>query len=66
MNHSPVEIKVREATNPDEPWGPHGTIMSEIARATFNYEEFPDAMGFLFKRLFKDVEAKSWRRIYKV
>jgi hypothetical protein len=38
LNHSPVEVKVREATNPDEPWGPHGSIMAEISKATFSYE----------------------------
>lgn len=65
MNHSPVEVKVREATNPDEAWGPHGSVMHEIAKATFNYEEFPEAMGMLWKRLLKDREGKNWRRIYK-
>lgn len=31
MNYSEVESKVREATN-DDPWGPSGQLMSEIAR----------------------------------
>lgn len=35
MNHTEAERKVREATNGDEPWGPHGTLMSEIAGFTF-------------------------------
>ncbi len=30
-----IEIKVKEATN-NEPWGPSGTQMADIARATHN------------------------------
>lgn len=44
MNHSEIERKVREATDNDEPWGPHGTLMTEIAKATFSYSDFPLAM----------------------
>jgi len=65
MNHTEAERKVREATNGDEPWGPHGTLMSEIAGFTFGYEEFPEVMGMLWKRMLKDVEPKYWRRVYK-
>jgi hypothetical protein len=35
MNYTEPERKVREATNPDEPWGPHGQLMSEIAAMTY-------------------------------
>jgi hypothetical protein len=35
MNYSPAEVKVREATNPDEAWGPHGSIMAEIAKVSW-------------------------------
>ena len=35
MNYSPTEVKVREATNGEEAWGPHGTLMSEIAVETY-------------------------------
>ena len=101
MNYSPIEVKVREATNGDEPWGPHGSLMNEIAsvrqaaglraasaplqgppipthphpsppipttspQATFNYEDYPEAMGMLWRRILKDREGKHWRRIYKV
>ena len=41
MNYSEVETKVREATN-DEAWGPHGTILQELAKYTFTYEHFPE------------------------
>ena len=34
MNYTETEAKVREATN-DDPWGPSGTQMNEIARLTF-------------------------------
>jgi hypothetical protein len=33
--YSDMQIRVREATSND-PWGPSGTIMNEIAQATFN------------------------------
>ncbi|KAK2182894.1 hypothetical protein NP493_331g04006 [Ridgeia piscesae] len=62
MNYSEVEAKVREATN-DDAWGPHGTLMQEVARYTFTYEHFPEVMGMLWKRMLH--ERKSWRNIYK-
>eukprot|EP00041_Stephanoeca_diplocostata_P011374 m.187745 g.187745 ORF g.187745 m.187745 type:complete len:540 (+) comp18509_c0_seq1:223-1842(+) len=65
MNYNEVERKVREATNPDEAWGPHGSVMAEIAQATYRYDEFPDAMGMLWKRLLQDRKPQAWRRIYK-
>eukprot|EP00045_Choanoeca_perplexa_P008072 m.73855 g.73855 ORF g.73855 m.73855 type:complete len:488 (+) comp14343_c0_seq1:55-1518(+) len=65
MNYSPAEVKVREATNPDEAWGPHGTIMAEIAKFTYSYEDYPEAMGMLWQRILKNREGKHWRRIYK-
>lgn len=63
MNYSDVETKVREATN-DETWGPHGTLMSEIAKYTFTYEHYPEVMTMLWKRMFET--KKNWRRTYKV
>ncbi len=64
-NYSPIEVKIREATNADEPWGPHGAAMTEIAKATFSYEEFPEAMHMLWKRMLKYKDT-PWRQIYKV
>jgi hypothetical protein len=66
MNYSPIEVKVREATNPDEPWGPHGTLMAEIAQATYSYDSYSEAMDMVWRRVLLDVEPKAWRRIYKV
>lgn len=64
MNYTEVEAKVREATN-DDAWGPHGSLMQEIAQYTFTYEHFPEVMGMLWKRMLHD-NKKNWRRVYKV
>ena len=32
MNYSEIEVKVRQATDGNEPWGPHGSIMNELAQ----------------------------------
>ncbi|XP_065411226.1 clathrin interactor 1 isoform X1 [Chrysemys picta bellii] len=63
MNYSDIESKVREATN-DDPWGPSGQLMGEIAKATFMYEQFPELMNMLWTRMLKD-NKKNWRRVYK-
>ncbi|ESO90973.1 hypothetical protein LOTGIDRAFT_122472, partial [Lottia gigantea] len=63
MNYSEVETKVREATN-DDAWGPHGTLMHEIAQYTYQYENFPEVMGMLWKRMLHE-NKKNWRRVYK-
>lgn len=62
MNYTEIEAKVREATN-DEAWGPTGNLMQEIAQSTFTYEQFPEVMGMLWKRMLG--ERKNWRRTYK-
>jgi len=62
MNYTEVESKVREATNDDQ-WGPHGSMMNEIAKYTYTYENFPEVMGMLWKRMLH--EKKYWRRTYK-
>ncbi|XP_016092450.1 clathrin interactor 1-like [Sinocyclocheilus grahami] len=63
MNYTEIESKVREATN-DDPWGPSGQLMGEIARVTFTYENFPEVMNMLWTRMLKD-NKKNWRRVYK-
>ncbi|XP_028839195.1 clathrin interactor 1 isoform X2 [Denticeps clupeoides] len=63
MNYSEIESKVREATN-DDPWGPSGQLMGEIAKSTFMYEQFPEVMNMLWMRMLKD-NKKNWRRVYK-
>uniref|UniRef100_UPI00398E864F clathrin interactor 1a isoform X3 n=1 Tax=Pristiophorus japonicus TaxID=55135 RepID=UPI00398E864F len=63
MNYSEIESKVREATN-DDPWGPSGQLMADIAKSTFMYEQFPEVMNMLWSRMLKD-NKKNWRRVYK-
>ncbi|TRY88775.1 hypothetical protein DNTS_014997 [Danionella cerebrum] len=63
MNYTETESKVREATN-DDPWGPSGQLMGEIARCTLMYEQFPEVMNMLWTRMLKD-NKKNWRRVYK-
>lgn len=64
MNYTETESKVREATNED-PWGPTGPLMAEIAHCTHSYEHFPEVLGTLWKRMLHE-NKKSWRRVYKV
>ncbi|XP_020813632.1 clathrin interactor 1 isoform X2 [Drosophila serrata] len=63
MNYTEAEGKVREATN-DDPWGPTGPLMQELAYATFSYETFPEVMSMLWKRMLQDNKT-NWRRTYK-
>ena len=44
MNYSEVEAKVREATS-DDAWGPHGSLMHEIAQYTYTYEYYPEVLN---------------------
>lgn len=63
MNLSPMEAKVREATN-NEPWGASTTLMAQIAAGTYNYREREEILGFIFRR-FTEKAANEWRQIYK-
>ncbi|KAH6605869.1 clathrin binding ent2 [Trichoderma cornu-damae] len=61
--YSHAQVKVRDATSND-PWGPTGTQMSEIAQMTFNTStEFYDIMDMLDKRL--NDKGKNWRHVLK-
>ncbi|KAI0408270.1 hypothetical protein F4802DRAFT_549181 [Xylaria palmicola] len=61
--YSTVQVKVREATSND-PWGPTGTQMSEIAQMTYNSStEFYDIVDMLDKRL--NDKGKNWRHVLK-
>ncbi|CAM6014194.1 unnamed protein product [Sphagnum balticum] len=57
-----IEVKVLEATS-NEPWGPHGTIMADIAQATRNFNDYQLIMAILYKRL-NDI-GRNWRHVYK-
>ncbi|QPG77058.1 hypothetical protein FOA43_004456 [Brettanomyces nanus] len=63
LNLSEVESKVREATN-NEPWGASSSLMSEIARGTFNYKDREEISNLIFRR-FTEKSSHEWRQIYK-
>ncbi|KIL91910.1 clathrin binding protein ent2 [Fusarium avenaceum] len=61
--YSGAQVKVREATSND-PWGPTGTQMSEIAQMTYNTStEFYEIMDMIDKRL--NDKGKNWRHVLK-
>lgn len=61
--YSAVQVKVRNATSND-PWGPTGTEMSEIAALTFNNPtDFYEIIDMLDKRL--NDKGKNWRHVLK-
>ncbi|KAK9932660.1 hypothetical protein M0R45_019885 [Rubus argutus] len=45
-----IEQKVLDATS-NEPWGPHGSLLADIAQATRNYHEYQMIMSVIWKRL---------------
>ncbi|XP_073312935.1 clathrin interactor EPSIN 1 [Primulina huaijiensis] len=57
-----IEQKVLDATE-DEPWGPHGTALAEIAQATKKFTECQMVMNVLWTRLIET--GKNWRFVYK-
>ncbi|PWY88453.1 ENTH-domain-containing protein [Aspergillus heteromorphus CBS 117.55] len=61
--YSSVQVKVRNATSND-PWGPTGTEMAEIAALTFSSPtDFYEIMDMLDKRL--NDKGKNWRHVLK-
>ncbi|CAG8443565.1 21946_t:CDS:10 [Rhizophagus irregularis] len=60
--YSDIQAKVRSATSND-PWGPSGTLMNEIAKATYNHNEFIEIMEMIDKRL--NDHGKNWRHVFK-
>ncbi|KAA8649784.1 hypothetical protein EYZ11_012407 [Aspergillus tanneri] len=61
--YSSVQVKVRNATSND-PWGPTGTEMAEIASMTFSSPtDFYEIMDMLDKRL--NDKGKNWRHVLK-
>ncbi|KAL5109396.1 Clathrin interactor 1 [Taenia crassiceps] len=63
MNYTELENKVREATN-DEPWGPHGKVLNDLARETYDPEGLLEITTMLLSRIFPE-NSSNWRRIYK-
>ncbi|KAE9599961.1 hypothetical protein Lal_00045866 [Lupinus albus] len=57
-----IEQKVLDATD-NEPWGPHGSALAEIAQATKKFAECQMVMNVLWTRLSET--GKDWRYVYK-
>ncbi|KAL3572896.1 hypothetical protein D5086_026800 [Populus alba] len=57
-----IEQKVLDATS-NEPWGPHGSLLADIAQASRNYHEYQMIMAVLWKRI--NDTGKNWRHVYK-
>lgn len=57
-----TQIKVRDATSND-PWGPSGTQMNELAQLSFNQNDFIEMMEIMDKRL--NDKGKNWRHVFK-
>ncbi|WVR00026.1 hypothetical protein IAU59_007168 [Kwoniella sp. CBS 9459] len=60
--YTDTQTKVRDATSND-PWGPSGTIMNEIAQLTYNQSDFVEIMEMMDKRL--NDKGKNWRHVFK-
>ncbi|TXT13099.1 hypothetical protein VHUM_01500 [Vanrija humicola] len=60
--YTDTQTKVRDATSND-PWGPSGTQMNEIAQLTYNQSDFVEIMEMLDKRL--NDKGKNWRHVFK-
>lgn len=61
--YSDTQVKIRGATSND-PWGPSGSQMNEIAQMTYSQNEFVEVMEMLDKRL--NDKGKNWRHVFKV
>ena len=59
---SELEKKLCEACS-NEPWGASGTMLSELARATFSYDDFKTVMAYVWKNL--QLTGSLWRVVYK-
>ncbi|KAJ3670936.1 hypothetical protein LUZ60_008362 [Juncus effusus] len=62
LNVPEIEQKVLDATN-DEPWGPHGSALSEIAEASKKYVDCEMVMKVIWQRL--GDKNSNWRHLYK-
>ncbi|KAG0063989.1 hypothetical protein BGZ89_009468 [Linnemannia elongata] len=60
--YTDIQGKVRTATSND-PWGPSGSQMNELAHATFNQQAFLEIMEILDKRM--NDKGKNWRHVFK-
>ncbi|KAL8171434.1 hypothetical protein V2J09_023238 [Rumex salicifolius] len=58
-----IEQKVLDATS-NEPWGPHGSLLADIAQASRNYHEYQMIMTIMWKRI--NSTGKNWRHALTV
>lgn len=59
---TPLERLVKQATN-NESWGCTGDVKNQVAKATYNYQQYKEVMATLWKRF--DMPPKNWRGIFK-
>lgn len=57
-----LPFQILDATS-NEPWGPHGSYLAEIAQATRNQYEYQMIMTVIWKRI--NDTGKNWRHVYK-
>ncbi|KAL8204670.1 hypothetical protein R6Q57_010293 [Mikania cordata] len=57
-----IEQKILDATS-NETWGPHGSLLADIAIASRNYHEYQMIMSVIWKRV--NDTGKNWRHVYK-
>ncbi|KAH7691481.1 epsin protein [Dioscorea alata] len=57
-----IEQKILDATS-NEPWGPHGSLLADIAQASRNHYEYQMIMNVIWKRI--NDTGKNWRHVYK-
>jgi len=60
--YTEVQVKVRDATSND-PWGPSGQQMNELAQLSYNQNDFIEIMEIMDKRL--NDKGKNWRHVFK-
>ncbi|WWC71541.1 uncharacterized protein I206_105499 [Kwoniella pini CBS 10737] len=60
--YTDIQTKVRDSTSND-PWGPSGAQMNEIAQMTYNQSDFVEIMEMMDKRL--NDKGKNWRHVFK-
>ena len=57
-----LERKIFDACS-NKPWGASTTMMSEIAQATYDYQEYPVVMATVWKKV--GAKGSEWRVVYK-
>ncbi len=60
--YTDTQVKVRDATSND-PWGPSGQQMNELAQLSYNQNDFIEIMEIMDKRL--NDKGKNWRHVFK-